>query len=195
MGRVAEITRTTQETDIQVRLDLDGSGKHDVQTGIPFLNHMLEQFARHGFFDLSLRAAGDLEVDSHHTVEDVGICLGQALAQASGDRRGIRRFGEARVPLSEALVSVVLDLCGRPYLVVRGDLPETTIGGLRTGLVVDFFKAFTDHAGLTLHLVIDHGQNAHHLVECLFKAVGRALDAATRPDERLSGVLSTKGVL
>ena len=195
MAREANIARTTQETDIQVRFDLDGSGAYQVETGIPFFSHMLEQFARHGFFDLDLKAVGDLEIDCHHTVEDVGICLGQALREASGEHRGIRRFGQARVPLSEALVSVVLDLCGRPYWVLRGELPSTKIGAFDTVLVEDFFKALTDHAGLTLHVTLDYGHNAHHLVECIFKAVGRALHEATRLDERISGVLSTKGRL
>jgi imidazoleglycerol-phosphate dehydratase len=195
MGREASISRMTKETEIQVWLDLDGSGTYQVDTGIPFFNHMLEQFAKHGFFDVQLKAVGDLQVDLHHTVEDVGIALGQAIAKAGSEKSGLRRFAEARVPLSEALVSLVLDLCGRPFLVFRGKMPRTKINTFDTVLVGDFFKALTDNSGLTLHVNIDYGVNAHHIVECIFKSFGRALHEATRIDERVVGVRSTKGQL
>jgi imidazoleglycerol-phosphate dehydratase len=193
--RTAEVTRTTRETDISVRLNVDGRGAYNVKTGVPFLDHMLESFTRHGFFDLTLAAAGDLEVDTHHTVEDVGLTLGQAFRQALGDKAGIRRFGEATVPLDEALVNVVVDLSGRPYLVYEVALPQTRIGTFDIELVHDYLQALATELGMNLHVTCIRGRNPHHIVEAIFKGLARALDAATQPDPRLDGVLSTKGRL
>lgn len=195
MPRTAEIQRTTAETDIFLTLDLDGSGKADVATGVGFLDHMLTLFARHGLVDLKVRCTGDLHVDQHHTVEDVGICLGMAILQAAGDKRGIVRYGTFTVPMDETLVMVSLDLSGRAYTVCNLDVRNRKIGEFDAELSPEFFRAVAGNALMTLHVHQFHGDNAHHIVEAAFKAFGRALDAATRHDERVTGVPSTKGVL
>jgi imidazoleglycerol-phosphate dehydratase len=194
-GRGATVTRRTKETDIRLELGLDGRGRYEVETGLPFFNHMLEAFARHGFFDLVVAAKGDLEVDAHHTVEDVGLVLGQALREALGDKSGVRRFGEATVPLDEALTTSVVDLSGRPFLAYEVKLPQTRIGTFDTELVHDFLLALVNQAGMNLHVRTASGRNPHHVVETIFKSLGRALDQATQREPRLSGVLSTKGSL
>jgi imidazoleglycerol-phosphate dehydratase len=194
MARSAQIERKTTETDIVLSVDLDGTGNVEISTGIPFFDHMLSLMAMHGLFDLTMRAKGDLEVDFHHTVEDVGIVLGSGIKQALGDGAGIRRFGEALVPMDEALGRVVLDISGRPYLGYRVKA-RGRIKDFSTELVESFFKAVTDHAGITLHIDLLYGANLHHIVEAIFKGFGRALDAAICLDERRSGVPSTKGKL
>jgi imidazoleglycerol-phosphate dehydratase len=194
-GRTATVARGTTETDIRVELNLDGRGRYDVETGVPFLDHMLELFARHGFFDLTVRARGDVEVDDHHTVEDVGLTLGQALREALGDKAGIRRFGEATVPLDEALVTAVVDLSGRPFLVYDVRIAQAKIGRFDVELIHDFLLALTNQAGMNLHVRMASGRNPHHIVEAVFKSLARALDHATQREPRLAGVLSTKGVL
>jgi len=194
-GRTATVTRGTAETDIRVTFNLDGRGHYEIETGVPFLNHMLEIFARHGFFDLSVRARGDVEVDDHHTVEDVGLCLGQGFREALGDKAGIRRFGEATVPLDEALVTTVVDLSGRPFFVYDVRIEQAKIGRFDVELIHDFLLAFTNQAALNLHVRMASGRNPHHVVEAVFKSLARALDFATQRDPRLSGVLSTKGSL
>ncbi len=194
-GRTATVTRGTAETDIRVTLNLDGRGRYEIETGVPFLNHMLEIFARHGFFDLSVRARGDVEVDDHHTVEDVGLCLGQGFREALGDKAGIRRFGEATVPLDEALVTTVVDLSGRPFFVYDVRIEQAKIGSFDVELIHDFLLAFTNQAALNLHVRMASGRNPHHVVEAVFKSLARALDFATQRDPRLSGMLSTKGSL
>jgi imidazoleglycerol-phosphate dehydratase len=193
--RIGTVERKTKETDIRLVLGLDGRGQAEVETGVPFLNHMLELFAKHGFFDLGVRARGDLEVDYHHTVEDVGLVLGQALREALGDKSGIRRFGEATVPLDEALVSVVVDLSGRPYFAYDVRIRQAKIGAFDVELIHDFLLALVNQAGMNLHVRMAAGRNPHHIVEATFKALARALDLATQRDPRLSGVLSTKGIL
>lgn len=194
--RAGELTRKTRETEVCVRLDLDGTGKSDIQTGIGFFDHMLEQVARHGLVDLKVHAKGDLYVDGHHTVEDVGIALGDALASALGDKKGVRRYGFAYVPLDESLSRVVLDLSGRPGLVFEAAFTAPSIGGLDTQLVREFFQGFANHAMVTLHVDNLRGENAHHQAESIFKAFGRALRMAVEPDPRMEGVIpSTKGLL
>jgi imidazoleglycerol-phosphate dehydratase len=196
MSRTAEISRKTKETDIYVRLELDGAGGATIATGIGFFDHMLEALARHALFDLEVRAKGDLHVDQHHTVEDVGIVLGQALARALGDRRGIRRYGEATVPLDDALARVVVDVSGRPYVAFHADPPTwQKLGDYDVALTPEFFRALATHGGLTLHVDLLRGQNAHHAVEAVFKAAARALGDATRLDPRVQDVPSTKGSL
>jgi imidazoleglycerol-phosphate dehydratase len=194
-GRQATVARRTKETDIRLELGLDGRGRYQVDTGIPFLNHMLELFARHGFFDLTVRAAGDLEVDYHHTVEDVGLALGQALREALGEKTGIRRFGEATVPLDEALVTSVVDLSGRPYFAYDVRIKQAKIGTFDVELIHDFLLALVNQAGMNLHVRMASGRNPHHIVEATFKSLARALDLATQRDPRVVGVLSTKGTL
>jgi imidazoleglycerol-phosphate dehydratase len=194
-ARTARVQRTTKETDIAVEIAVDGTGKAKIDTGLPFLDHMLTSFARHGFFDLTVRARGDLEVDQHHTVEDVGLALGQALRDALGDKAGIRRFGEAACPLDEALVRVVVDLSGRPFLVYNMEIRRARVGNFDTELIHDFVLAFTNQLGMNLHIDLVRGRNAHHMIEACFKALARALDHATQIDLRVSGVLSTKGAL
>ncbi len=193
--RSSSIERNTTETRISLSLDLDGSGTADVDTGVGFLDHMLTLFARHGLFDLTVRCQGDLHVDQHHTVEDVGICLGLAIAQATGDKRGIVRYGTFTVPMDEALVMVSLDLSGRAYMVCNLDVRNRRIGEFDAELTPEFLRAVADNARMNLHVHALYGENAHHLVEGAFKAFGRALDAATRHDPRVTGVPSTKGVL
>ncbi len=196
MDRRAVIQRKTTETDIRMTLDLDGTGEHRIETGIPFLDHMLAQVARHGRFNLSLQATGDLSVDLHHTVEDVGIVLGEAVSQALADRAGIVRYGAARVPMDEALASAVIDLSGRPFLVFQAPQLKGRIGDFEADLIREFFQGLTNHLRANVHVHVEYGQNLHHMAEAVFKAVGRALDLATRPDPRLQGiVLSTKGSL
>jgi imidazoleglycerol-phosphate dehydratase len=194
-ARRAAVHRATKETDVAVTVTIDGEGKYEVETGVPFLNHMLELFARHGFFDLSVRGRGDLEVDAHHTVEDVGLTLGEALREALGDKRGIRRFGEATVPLDEALVSVVVDLSGRPFLAYNVKLEHERVGTFDVELVHDFLLALTNQVGMNLHVNMWSGRNPHHIVEASFKGLARALSQAASYDARVRGVLSTKGVL
>jgi len=193
--RKVDLHRKTTETDIQLSLNLDGEGTYQVSTRVPFLNHMLELFARHGFFDLTLQATGDVEIDDHHTVEDVGLALGQGFREALGDKRGIRRFGEATVPLDEALVSCVVDLSGRPFLAYNLKIRQEKVGTFATELIHDFFLAFTNQLGMNLHFNMTQGRNPHHIIEAGFKAFARALSSAVQYDPRVQGVLSTKGSL
>jgi len=193
--RSAEVQRNTLETRIRVKLDLDGSGKSSLATGVGFFDHMLDQIARHGMLDLEIEAQGDLHIDAHHTVEDVGITLGQALAQAIGDKKGVRRYGHAYVPLDEALSRVVVDLSGRPGLVFEVPFARGTVGDFDVDLVREFFQGLVNHAGITVHVDALRGDNAHHQAETVFKAFGRALRMAVEGDPRASGVPSTKGSL
>jgi imidazoleglycerol-phosphate dehydratase len=193
--REARVERRTSETEVSLLLRLDGSGESRVSTGIGFFDHMLALFTRHGLFDLELEATGDLATGGHHTVEDVGICLGLAVDQALKDRAGIGRYGSMLLPMDESLALVALDLSGRPYLAYEVELPNTFIGGFDTDLAPEFFQAFVNNARATLHLRLLTGNNPHHIVESLFKGFGRALDQATRPDPRAAGIPSTKGVL
>jgi len=195
MTRTAIIDRSTKETAVKVHLLLDGTGEQQIATGVPFFDHMLTQIARHGFFDLTITARGDLEVDAHHTVEDVGICLGEAFKQALGDKAGIRRYGRGTMPMHEALAAVVLDFSGRPFLVWHVDLPKAQVGSFDLELVEEFFTAFCNHAGANVHVNLAYGDNLHHIVEAVFKAFARALDEATQIDPRVQGVLSSKGAL
>jgi imidazoleglycerol-phosphate dehydratase len=191
--RTAAISRKTNETDIRVNLNLDGTGRHQLATGIPFFDHMLAQLARHGHFDMDVEAKGDLEIDGHHTVEDVGWVLGQALREALGDRRGIVRFGHAYVPLDEALTRVVIDLSGRPYLVYKVEFKVVRLGDLQTELIEEFLKAFVQEGRFNLHVESLYGRNQHHIAETVFKAAARALHTATRVEH--AEIPSTKGVL
>ena len=194
--RQAQITRTTAETDISVEINLDGTGAYDNQTGVGFFDHMLDQLARHSLIDMTIRAKGDYHIDDHHTVEDTGIALGQALAQALGDKRGIRRYGACLLPMDDALVRAALDLSARPYLVWNVDLPTARIGSFDTELVREFFQAFSTHGGITLHVDALHGINSHHIAEAAFKAVARALREAVETDPRKGDAIpSTKGAL
>jgi len=195
MARQAQINRDTQETQIRVKLNLDGSGRAKLASGIPFLDHMLDQIARHGLVDLEVKAKGDLHIDAHHTVEDIGITLGQAFAKAIGDKKGVRRYGHAYVPLDEALSRVVIDLSGRPGLEMSGKFTRARVGDFDVDLVREFFQGFVNHALVTLHLDNLKGVNTHHQVETLFKAFGRALRMAVELDPRVKGVPSTKGKL
>jgi len=191
--RTAAVTRETSETDIEVTLDLDGDGEATVETGIGFFDHMLDSLARHGLLDLTVRADGDLGVDDHHTIEDVGIVLGEAIAEALGEKRGIERYADRQVPMDEARAEVVLDVSGRPYFALEGSFSQARVGGFTSVMARHFLRSLSEHAGLTLHASVE-GSNAHHEVEALFKALARALDDATRVDER-RGVPSTKGEL
>jgi len=194
--RIAEVERNTLETRIRVRVNLDGSGRPSFQTGVPFLEHMLDQVARHGLIDIDIEADGDLHIDAHHTVEDIGITLGQALAKAVGSKKGIRRYGHAYVPLDEALSRVVIDLSGRPGLVFNVDFTRAMIGSFDVDLFQEFFQGLVNHAAVTLHVDNLRGKNAHHQAETVFKAFGRALRMAVEPDPRMAGVTpSTKGSL
>ena len=196
MPRVGEITRKTKETDLHVRVNLDGKGEARVKTGLGFFDHMLEAFARHGLLDLTVEARGDLHVDGHHTVEDTGIVMGQAIAEALGDRAGIRRYADSMVPLDEALVRCVVDVSGRPYLSYHIDIPKwQMLGDYDVFLTPEFFRALALNAGLTVHLDLIRGDNPHHIVEAAFKAFARSLDSATVLDPRVTGVPSTKGKL
>lgn len=196
VARTAEVHRQTGETNVYISLNLDGSGKHSIETGIPFLDHMLAQLASHGLFDLQVRAEGDLDIDDHHTNEDVGITLGQALIKALGERRGIQRFGHFWAPLDEALVQVVLDLSGRPHLSYGLIIPTQRIGSYDTQLVREFYQAFVNHSQMTLHIRQEAGINSHHIVEASFKAMARALRSAVELDpRRIHQIPSSKGVL
>lgn len=194
-GRQAELERVTSETDIKLSLNLDGAGTADVDSGVPFFDHMLISWALHSGCDLKLKAAGDLNVDDHHTVEDVGICLGSALKTALGDKKGIRRYGEATVPMDESLVRTVVDLSGRPYLFFDLLIPTAKIGSFSSENVEEFFRALVNQAGMTVHVDLIRGRNAHHIVEAAFKSLARALRAAVSTDERAAGILSAKGTL
>ena len=194
--RAASVERNTLETQITVTVDLDGSGKSSFETGLPFLDHMLDQVARHGLVDLDVKANGDLHIDAHHTVEDIGITLGQAFAKALGDKKGIVRYGHAYVPLDEALSRVVIDFSGRPGLIYKADYPRAMVGGFDVDLLHEFFQGFVNHANVTLHIDNLRGANSHHIAETIFKAFGRALRMAMTMDERMAGVMpSTKGSL
>jgi imidazoleglycerol-phosphate dehydratase len=194
--RQAAIHRATKETDIRVEWMLDGSGQNKIKTSIRFFDHMLELLSKHGFFDLTVQAKGDIDIDDHHTVEDVGIVMGKALHEALGEKGGIKRFGFASVPLDETLAQVTVDLSGRPYLVYNVNLPDRKIKSFDLGLFEDFFQAFVTHGGLNLHVNLIYGRNPHHIMEAIFKGLAKALDQATMVEERLAGkVLSTKGTL
>lgn len=195
MDRIAQVSRVTGETQIQLTLNLDGSGRAEIQTGIGFFDHMLNSFARHGFFDLNLQVKGDLEVDTHHTIEDTGIVLGQAIRRAVGDKKGIRRYGSRLLPMDETLVLCALDLCGRPYLVYDLTLDRERVGELETEMVREFFYAVSYGAEMNLHLKQLSGFNNHHIIEAAFKAFAKALDEAVGYEPRLTDVLSTKGSL
>ncbi|HAO31967.1 MAG TPA: imidazoleglycerol-phosphate dehydratase HisB [Candidatus Competibacter sp.] len=194
-ARIATVKRETLETQIQARVNLDGVGNASLSSGLAFLDHMLDQIARHGLIDLEIEARGDLHIDAHHTVEDIGITLGQAVARALGDKRGIRRYGHAYVPLDEALSRVVIDCSGRPGLEYHIDFPRARIGEFDVDLFREFFQGFVNHALVTLHVDNLRGRNAHHIAETVFKAFGRALRMAVEPDSRATGVPSTKGSL
>ncbi len=194
--RTAEVRRDTLETQIQVSVNLDGTGKSSFKTGVPFLEHMLDQVARHGLIDLDIQASGDLHIDAHHTVEDIGITMGQAFASAAADKKGIRRYGHSYVPLDEALSRVVIDFSGRPGLEFRVDFPRASIGGFDVDLFFEFFQGFVNHAQVSLHIDAIQGRNSHHIAETIFKAFGRALRMALEADPRMQGILpSTKGSL
>ena len=195
MGRTAKVDRKTKETDISVFVELDGSGQAEIETGMPFFNNILDAFTRHGLFDTNIRAQGDIEVDYHHTVEDVGLTLGQAFKDALGDKEGIRRFGEASCPLDETLAKVVVDLSGRPYLSYNVKIRPGRVGDFDTDLPHEFYGAFANQLGMNLHIDVIRGENPHHIIEACFKAFARAMDAATQLDPRIQGVLSTKGSL
>ena len=195
MTREAQIERRTNETNIKLAFGIDGEGKAELETGVPFLSHMLDLFAKHGHFDLTVDADGDIEVDGHHTTEDIGICLGQALTKALGDKKGIKRYGNAFVPMDEALAQVVVDLSNRPHLEFRADIPAPMIGDFDTELVHEFLWKLAIEAKMNLHVIVHYGRNSHHIVEAIFKALGRALDEATTIDPRVKGIPSTKGML
>ena len=193
--RIGNCIRKTKETDIAITINLDGQGKNQIDTGIPFFDHMLNGFARHGLFDLDVKVVGDLEVDCHHTVEDTGIVLGQAIAEALGDKAGIKRYGSFLLPMDETLALCAIDLSGRPYLNFQAEFPTEHIGGLDTEMIKEFFYAVSYSAVMNLHLKIMDGGNSHHMAEALFKAFGKALDAATMEEPRMKDVWSTKGSL
>ena len=195
MGRKAKIVRKTKETDIQLELDLDSKTAGRIQTSIPFLDHMFDLFARHGFFRLVVKSKGDTQIDDHHLVEDLGICLGMAVKKALGEKVGINRYGNSSVPMDECLCRVDLDVSGRPYLIYKIKFERRKIGGFDPALVKEFFKAFTDHSGITLHINLIYGSNSHHIIEAVFKAFARALRSAVDVNENVVGVLSTKGCL
>lgn len=195
MERMAECRRCTKETDISVQLNLDGTGKFSIDTGIGFFDHMLEGFAKHGFFDLEIRVKGDVHVDAHHTVEDTGIVLGQAFARALGEKEGISRFGNFILPMDDALVLAALDISGRTYFAFEAELPAGKLGTMETETVREFFMGFASGLGMNLHIRQLAGINTHHIVEAMFKAVAKAMDLAIKKDERIEGVLSTKGTL
>ncbi len=195
MSRSASIERVTRETRIRLSINLDGSGQGKICTSVPFLDHMLDLFARHGLFDLEVEANGDIDIDFHHTVEDIGIVLGQAIREALGDKQGIRRYGQATVPMDETLASVALDLSGRPFFVYNVTLPKVKIGEFDVELAREFFQALVNNLGANIHINVMYGDNVHHILEACFKATARALDMATQVDGRIEGVLSTKGKL
>ena len=196
MARKAQINRKTKETDITLNLNLDGRGIYDIRTSIPFLDHMLSLFAKHGLFDLKIKARGDIEIDYHHTVEDIGICLGDAVKKALGAKAGIKRYGTAFVPMDEAIASVSMDISDRPYLVYKVAMPKKSkIKNFEADLIEDFLQAIVNRSGMTLHVSVPYGRNIHHIVEAIFKAFGRALREAATVDPRIKGVMSTKGRL
>lgn len=194
-SRKSSVTRTTRETDISVKINIDGTGESSIDTGIPFMNHMLELFAKHGFFDLQVVAKGDIEIDYHHTMEDLGLTLGDAILKAAGDKAGIRRYGTCLLPMDEALAEVTLDLSGRPYLVYDLEPPADRIKDIDTALFHEFFQALVVKAGMNLHIELRKGREVHHVFEAVFKAFAKALDLALTLDPRVKGVLSTKGTL
>ncbi len=193
--RRAEISRKTNETNIQLALQVDGTGQAEIETDVPFLNHMLDLFTKHGHFDLSVKAQGDIEIDDHHTVEDIGICLGQTLREALGDKRGIKRYANVFIPMDEALAQVVIDVSNRPHFEYRAEYPSSQVGSFQVELVHEFLWKLALEARITLHVIVHYGKNTHHMIEAVFKALGRALDEATSIDPRVTGVPSTKGVL
>jgi imidazoleglycerol-phosphate dehydratase len=193
--RKGNIKRKTSETTISVELDLDGAGRAEIDTTVPFMDHMLNLFSRHGLFDIKIVGKGDRDVDDHHLVEDLGICLGQAVKKALGSKEGIRRYGSALVPMDESLCSIALDLSGRPYLIYNVEFGEARIGDFDPALLKEFFKSFSDHSGMTLHINVLYGKNNHHVAESVFKAFARALSRAVGLDDRIKGVMSTKGSL
>lgn len=194
-NRMASIERNTNETQIQLQFSVDGEGKASLQTPVPFLNHMLDLFTKHGLFDLNVVAKGDVEIDDHHTTEDIGICLGLALKDALGDKKGIKRYGNSFVPMDEALAQVVVDLSNRPHLEFKAELPSGTVGTFDTELVHEFLWKLALEARMNLHVIVHYGTNTHHIIEAIFKALGLALDEATTQDPRIKGVPSTKGML
>jgi|SRR5690625_861360 len=194
-NRTAEIARKTGETDIRLKIALDGTGKTELTSDVPFMNHMLDLFAKHGQFDLTVEADGDTEIDDHHTVEDIGICLGNVIREALGDKKGIRRYASCYVPMDEALAQVIIDVSNRPHLEYRADYPSSVVGTFSTELVHEFLWKLALGARITLHVIVHYGQNTHHMIEAVFKALGRALDEASSFDPRVKGVPSTKGVL
>lgn len=194
-GRTGSVSRKTNETDIQLSFAVDGTGQAEIETDVPFLNHMLDLFTKHGQFDLNVQARGDVDIDDHHTVEDIGICLGQTLLEALGDKKGIKRYASVFVPMDEALAQVVIDLSNRPHFEYRAEYPSQQVGSFSTELVHEFLWKFALEARMTLHVIVHYGQNTHHMIEAVFKALGRALDEATSIDPRVTGVPSTKGVL
>ena len=193
--RSGQVHRKTKETDIKLSLQLDGQGNASIQSGVSFMDHMLTLFTVHGFFDLEIEGVGDVEVDDHHTVEDLGICLGQALKEALGDLSGICRYGQSIIPMDEALAQVVVDISNRPYLHYEAPIKDQKVGSFDTALAKEFLRALSLHGGLTLHVIVKHGENAHHIIEAVFKALGRALGQAVSPEPRTSGPLSSKGSL
>ncbi|RSD25125.1 imidazoleglycerol-phosphate dehydratase HisB [Mesobacillus subterraneus] len=195
MERTSTVKRYTNETKIDLTFGIDGEGKSSLETGVPFLSHMLDLFAKHGQFDLTVVAKGDVEVDGHHTTEDIGICIGQALREALGDKKGIKRYGNAFVPMDEALAQVVIDLSNRPHLEMRAEFPSQQVGTFDVELVHEFLWKLALEARMNLHVIVHYGKNTHHMIEAVFKALGRALDEATTIDPRVKGVPSTKGML
>ncbi|WP_340031600.1 imidazoleglycerol-phosphate dehydratase HisB [Paenibacillus sp. FSL K6-1122] len=193
--RQAEVDRKTNETNIQLAFAVDGTGQSTIETDVPFLNHMLDLFTKHGQFDLNVHARGDIDIDDHHTVEDIGICLGQTLREALGDKRGIKRYASVFVPMDEALAQVIIDVSNRPHFEYRAEYPSQQVGSFSTELVHEFLWKLALEARITLHVIVHYGQNTHHMIEAIFKALGRALDEATMIDPRVTGVPSTKGVL
>ncbi|PLR67300.1 MULTISPECIES: imidazoleglycerol-phosphate dehydratase HisB [Bacillaceae] len=195
MERTASLQRKTNETDISLALAIDGEGISELNTGVPFMTHMLDLFTKHGQFDLTVAAIGDTDIDGHHTTEDIGICLGQAFREALGDKKGIKRYGQAMVPMDEALAQVVIDLSNRPHFEFKGEFPNSTVGSFDTELVHEFLWKFALEARINLHVIVHYGRNTHHMIEAVFKALGRALDEASTIDPRIKGVPSTKGML
>jgi imidazoleglycerol-phosphate dehydratase len=195
MERVARVERSTFETQIKLELGIDGEGKSEINTAVPFMSHMLDLFTKHGHFNLMVDAQGDVEVDDHHTTEDIGICLGQAVLQALGNKKGIKRYGNAFVPMDEALAQVVVDLSNRPHLELRAHFPSQKVGTFDTELVHEFLWKLALEARMNLHVIVHYGQNTHHIIEAIFKALARALDEATTIDPRVKGIPSTKGML
>ncbi|MCY7947738.1 imidazoleglycerol-phosphate dehydratase HisB [Bacillus atrophaeus] len=193
--RKAERARKTNETDIELAFGIDGEGQSDIKTDVPFMTHMLDLFTKHGQFDLSINAKGDVDIDDHHTTEDIGICLGQALLESLGDKKGIKRYGSAFVPMDEALAQVVVDLSNRPHLEMRADFPAAKVGTFDTELVHEFLWKLALEARMNLHVIVHYGTNTHHMIEAVFKALGRAIDEATTIDPRVKGIPSTKGML